>query len=94
GKGSGDPIALATNDSGALVATSVTETATVTVVEAGARVSAGDATAALAGVTDSGTGLATTYGYQLLFYVPPADSSQKIRLLGFSQAPISAKETS
>ncbi|TAM71252.1 MAG: hypothetical protein EPN48_01350 [Microbacteriaceae bacterium] len=93
GKGSGDPIALATNDSGAVVATSVTETATVKVVESGARVSAGDATAALAGVTDSGTGLATTYGYQLLFYVPPADSSQQIRLLGFSQAPISAKET-
>ncbi|HEY5223304.1 MAG TPA: hypothetical protein VIJ18_09705 [Microbacteriaceae bacterium] len=93
GDGTGDPIALATNDSGALVATSVTETATVKVVESGARVSAGDATAALAGVTDSGTGLATTYGYQLLFYVPPADSSQPIRLLGFSQAPISAKET-
>jgi hypothetical protein len=92
GKASGDPIAMATNDSGALVATSVTETATVKPVEDGAKVGAGSVTAALTGVDESTTGLATTYGYQLLFYVPPADSKDKIRLLGFSQAPISAKE--
>lgn len=92
GKASGDPVAMATNQSGALVATSVTETATVKPVEEGAKVGAGSVTAALTGVDESTTGLATTYGYQLLFYVPPADSTAKIRLLGFSQAPISAKE--
>ena len=92
GTASGQPIAMATNDSGALVATSVTETATVKPVEDGAKVGAGSVTAALTGVDESTTGLATTYGYQLLFYVPPADSKAKIRLLGFTQAPISAKE--
>jgi hypothetical protein len=92
GKASGQPVAMATNQSGALVATSVTETATVKPVEDGAKVGAGSVTAAMTGVDESTTGLATTYGYQLLFYVPPADSKEKIRLLGFSQAPISAKE--
>jgi hypothetical protein len=92
GKASGQPVAMATNQSGALVATSVTETATVKPVEDGAKVGAGSVTAAMTGVDESTTGLATTYGYQLLFYVPPADSKDQIRLLGFSQAPISAKE--
>jgi hypothetical protein len=94
GEADADPIALATNDSGAVVATSVTETATVKPVEEGAKVGAGSVTAALTGVDESTKGLATTYGYQLLFYVPPADSSDKIRLLGFTQAPLSAKELS
>lgn len=87
-----DPIALATNDSGALVATSLNETATVKPVESGAKVGQGATTAALTGVTESATGLQTTYGYQLLFYVPPAGSKDKITLLGFTQAVVGAKE--
>jgi hypothetical protein len=90
--GDADPIALATNDSGAVVATSLNEMATVKPVEAGAKVGQGSTTEALTGVAESETGLETTYGYQLLFYVPPADSKQKIRLLGFTQAVVSAKE--
>lgn len=89
-----DPIALATNTSGALVTTSLNETATVKPVEDGAKVGQGATTAALTGVTESTKGLQTTYGYQLLFYVPPVDSKQKITLLGFTQAVIGAKELS
>lgn len=92
GPGVGTPIAMATNDSGAIISTNITETATVKPVQDGAKVGAGDVTAALTGVSESTKGLSTTYGYQLLFYVPPADSNEKIRLLGFTQAPISAKE--
>ena len=43
-------------------------------------------------MTSSKTGIASTYGYQLAFYVPPAGSDQKITLLGFAQGLVSAKE--
>jgi hypothetical protein len=90
--GAGDPIAMATNDSGAIVWTSLDETETLKVVEAGAEVNAGASAAALSGVASSKKGIASTYGYQLAFYVPPAGSDQKITLLGFAQGLVSAKE--
>jgi hypothetical protein len=90
--GAGDPIAMATNDSGAIVWTNLDETETLKVVEAGAEVNAGASAAALSGVASSKTGIASTYGYQLAFYVPPAGSDQKITLLGFAQGLVSAKE--
>jgi hypothetical protein len=90
--GSGEPLALATNDSGAVVATSLNETATSTVVEQGATITPSGATPALTGLTSSSKGFVTTYDYQLLFYVPPADSKAKIQLLGFTTNPIAAKE--
>lgn len=92
--GPGDPIAMATNDSGAIVATSLNEVSTLKPVEAGATVSTNNPNVqALTGVTDSTKGLETTYGYQLLFYVPPAESKhKKIVMLGFTQALLGAKE--
>ncbi|HEY2557504.1 MAG TPA: hypothetical protein VGI08_10385 [Diaminobutyricibacter sp.] len=90
--GSGTPIAMATNDSGAIVWTNLDETETLKVVEAGAEVNAGASSAALSGVSSSKKGIASTYGYQLAFYVPPAGSDQKITLLGFAQGLVSAKE--
>ncbi|MHA7986846.1 hypothetical protein ACX9R5_13690 [Rathayibacter sp. CAU 1779] len=88
-----DPVAMATNSSGAIVATSLNEVSTVKPVEAGATVSTGNPNAqALTGVTDSTKGIQTTYGYQLLFYVPPAGSKDKIVMLGFTQALLGAKE--
>jgi hypothetical protein len=88
-----DPIAMATNDSGAIVATSLSEVAITKPVEAGATVSVKNANVqALTGVTNSTKGLQTTYGYQLLFYVPPAESKKKIVMLGFTQALLGAKE--
>ncbi|GIT79309.1 hypothetical protein LLS1_09780 [Leifsonia sp. LS1] len=84
-------VAMATNDSGALVWVDLQETQQLKVVEAGAEVNAGPTAAAL-GVASSKTGVETTFGYQLAFYVPPAGSDAKITLLGFAQGMIGAKE--
>ncbi|MFF1633733.1 hypothetical protein [Leifsonia sp. NPDC058248] len=90
--GTEQPIAMATNDSGAIVWASMTETEALRVVEAGAEVGAGPTSAALSGVTSSKTGIDTTYGYQLAFSVPKAGSDSKITLLGFAQGLVAAKE--
>ncbi|MBW8872391.1 MAG: hypothetical protein JF618_09605, partial [Leifsonia sp.] len=90
--GAGTDVAMATNDSGAIVWTDLTETQTLKVVEAGAEVSAGATAAALTGVPSSKTGIESTFGYQLAFYVPPAGSDAKITLLGFAQGMIGAKQ--
>jgi hypothetical protein len=91
---SGSPVAMATNDSGAVVATATVETSTLKPIQAGATVQVKDNpnVQALTGVTDSTKGIETTYGYQLLFYVPPAASGQKVQLLGYTQTLLSAKE--
>jgi hypothetical protein len=88
---SGD-IAMATNDSGAIVWTDLQESQVLKVVEAGAEVSAGATAAALSGVASSKTGIQSDFGYQLAFYVPPAGSDGKITLLGFAQGMVSAKQ--
>jgi hypothetical protein len=89
--GTGQVIALATNDSGAIVAVDLNEIETVKPVQAGAAVNASGAVAALMGTATSTTGLVAIYGDQLLFYVPAVDKSSKIVLLGYSQGLISAK---
>jgi hypothetical protein len=90
--GKGDPIALTTNDEGALVAVSLNEIETIRVVEAGAAVNAPKSVKALLGKSLSTKGLVATYGDQLLFYVPKIGSDQKIVLLGYSQGLIAASE--
>lgn len=90
--GAGPVISMATNDSGAIVWVNPEEVQLHKVQEAGAQVIAGATTAALSGVAQSNTGIESVYGYQLAFYVPPAGSSEKVRLLGFSQGLISARE--
>jgi hypothetical protein len=91
--GPGAPLAMATNDSGAVVAVNLNETETLAVAQAGAVVSAGPAAGALAGLqSGSSKGIVSTYGYQLLFYDPPAGSNKKITLLGFSQGLVAASE--
>ncbi len=90
--GSMSPIALATNESGAIVAVNIVENEVVKPVEAGAKIKLAGAVAALSGVTETEKGVQSTYGDQLLFYVPPAGSSEKIRLLGFSQGLTKAAE--
>jgi hypothetical protein len=60
--------------------------------ESGAILSPEAGTKALSGVTKTTTGVAATYAYQLLFYVPPAASGEKITLLGFSEGLVAAKE--
>lgn len=90
--GTMSPIALATNESGAIVAVNIVETEVVKPVEAGAKIKLAGAVAALSGVTETEKGVQSTYGDQLLFYVPPAGSTEKIRLLGFSQGLTKAAE--
>ncbi|QNE34467.1 hypothetical protein [Leifsonia shinshuensis] len=90
--GSGPVISMATNDSGAIVWVNPEEVQLHKVTEAGAQVIAGATTAALSGVAQSNTGIESVYGYQLAFYVPPAGSNEKVRLLGFAQGLVSARE--
>ncbi|TFC84515.1 hypothetical protein E3O67_13005 [Cryobacterium sp. TMT3-29-2] len=90
--GTGPTVALATNDSGSIVAVSLTETETVKPVDAGATVSPEGASKALSGITATAKGITSTYGDQLLFHVPAAGSNEKIVLLGFSQGLISSSE--
>ncbi len=90
--GSADPIALATNDAGAIVAVNLNETTTVAPVEAGAAVNPTGQVKALSGISVSTKGVIATYGDQLLFYIPPAGSNEKIVLLGYSQGLVTAKE--
>jgi len=90
--GEGEVVALTTNDGGALVAVSLDEVETIRVVESGAAVNAPKSVKALLGKSLSTKGLVATYGDQLLFYVPPVGSDQKIIMLGYSQGLITASE--
>jgi hypothetical protein len=87
-----DGIALGSNDSGAIVAVYLTETVTVSPVQAGAAVNPEGLVKSLSGVTGSTKGTIAVYGDQLLFYVPSSMSKQKISLLGFATGLTSAKE--
>lgn len=90
---SGQSIALATSDSGALVAVDIGESTTVKPVQSGATIKPEGAVKALSGVTETGKGTEAVYDYQLLFYVPPQGTPDaKAQLLGFSQGLLSAKE--
>ena len=89
--GSGATVSLAANDSGAIVMVNLNEIETIRPTEAGAIVNAEGQTKALAGIASSETGIESTYGIQLAFYVPSVGSTDKIRLLGFSQGLIAAK---
>ena len=90
--GVGEPIALATIDAGVIVAVSTAEVETAKPKEAGASLIPAAATKALSNVSKTTKGVSATYGYQLLFYVPPEASGDKIVLLGFSQGLVVAKE--
>lgn len=91
-EGVGEPIAMASVDSGAIVTVSTAEVEQAKPQEAGAILSPEAGTKALSGVEKTTKGVAATYAYQLLFYVPPAASSNKIVLLGFSEGLVAAKE--
>ncbi|CAN5279965.1 hypothetical protein BH09ACT1_BH09ACT1_28460 [soil metagenome] len=91
--GDSEPIALGSNNSGAIVTAYLNETVTVKPVEAGASVNPEGAVKSLSGITGSTKGTVAVYGDQLLFYVPPAVSANsKVILLGFTTGLVSAKE--
>ncbi|MDH6422849.1 hypothetical protein [Aurantimicrobium minutum] len=89
--GSGTPLGLATLDSGAIVTVSLNEIETVRPTQAGASVSPEGQAKILSGISTSTSGVESTYGMELAFYVPPLGSKDKIRLLGYTQGLISAR---
>jgi hypothetical protein len=92
--GSEPPLALATLESGAIVAVNLNETDTVkpTNPDAVIKLDNNPTVKALAGVDQSQSGFTTTYSDQLFFYVPGQGSTDtKIRLLGFATNILSAK---
>ena len=86
------PIALSSNEAGALVNITLTDTATVTPAEAGATINPEGSIQSLSGVTTTTRGTLATYSNQLLFYIPPLGSDARIELLGFTSALVSASE--
>jgi hypothetical protein len=91
--GSDAPLALATLESGAIVAITVTETDTVkpTNEDVVIKFDGNPTVQALTGVAESKTGVSTTFADQLFFYVPAQGSTEKIRLLGYSSNILEAK---
>lgn len=83
-KGTGKDVALATLDSGAVVAVTLDEVEQVSPIQTGAAVIPEGQQKALLG-TNATSGVRSVYTLQMVFYVPPIGSSQKIRLLGFTQ---------
>ena len=90
--GDAEVVAMASNDSGAIVAVYLTETETVTPTEAGAVINAEGAVKSLSKISSTTKGTVATYGNQLLFYIPPLTSDGKVVVLGFASALIAAKE--
>ncbi|MFG6476506.1 glycosyl transferase [Microbacterium sp. P06] len=94
--GTHEPLALATQEGGAIVAVNVNDNDTVKPTNAEAVIKlTGDpgnpAVRALTGVDQSSTGFTTTYSDQLFFYVPPQGSSEQVRLLGYRSSILEAK---
>jgi hypothetical protein len=92
--GTGETIAFGTNDSGQIVAVEDDDVETVTPAETGAAINPqGSEVKALSGKSSSLKGYVSTYGLQLLFYVPPVSAKgKKIQLLGFAQGLVAATE--
>ena len=82
------PVALATLDSGAIVAVTMNdiETPRATNPDAVIRLGENPVLTTLTGVTEAPTGFQTTYTSQLFFYVPAQGSNEQIRLLGYSSS--------
>ena len=92
--GDSPTVALATNDSGALVTVSLTQTEKVTPNDGGTiGFEAGAPGAALSGFDEkSAKGVQREIGIQLMLYVPAIGSDEQIRLLGWSESLIGASE--
>lgn len=81
------PVALATLDSGAIVAVSMVDSETIAPTSSDAVIKFGEnpEAKALTGVEESAKGVVTTYGLQLFFSVPAQGSTEQIRLLAVHQ---------
>lgn len=86
------PVVFATSDAGALVALTINEAETVKPARGGSAISTEGAVKILSGRPSSLRGITANYQYQLLLHVPAIGSSEKIRVLGYSYALVSAQE--
>ncbi|KHK97519.1 hypothetical protein LK09_12305 [Microbacterium mangrovi] len=90
--GSSDPSALATLDSGAIVAVQVNDSTITKPTSSGAVIFASPEAKALTGTKQSSTGYTTTYSDELFFYVPgQGGANTKIQMLGYASDILSAK---
>ncbi len=80
-------VAMATLDSGAIVAVSMIDSETIAPTSADAVIKFGEnpEAKALTGVEEAAKGVVTTYGLQLFFSVPAQGSTEQIRLLAVHQ---------
>ena len=85
-------VAMSTADSGALVSVPLSEQWTVKPRRSGVNVKPSGGTRILAKTSSTDEGIASVYGYQLLFSVPSAGSDEPVTLLGYAQGLVSAKE--
>lgn len=92
--GTGPALALATVDSGAVVAVQVDQLRKITPTDGGTVGFAdGSGSAALSGFTSkSSRGVQSTSGLQMLFYVPAVGSTDQVRVLGWTESLIAASE--
>ena len=91
--GDSPTVALATNDSGALVTVSIEQTEKVTPNDGGTVGFEPGPAASLSGFGDkSAKGVQRVIGVQMIFYVPSVGSEEQIRLLGWSESLIGASE--
>jgi hypothetical protein len=91
--GDGPVIAFGTNDTGAIVAVDEYEIETVKPNEEGAAINPQGQVLALSGKDSTTAGIVATYGLQMLFYVPSVTAEdEQIRLLGFTQGLVDARE--
>lgn len=91
-----ESVALATLESGAIVAVSVieTETARPTSDDASIKLDDNPQVQALTGTSSSSKGFETSYSDQLFFYVPNKGSGERISLLAFNSYILNAKALS
>ncbi|WP_298036602.1 glycosyl transferase [uncultured Microbacterium sp.] len=82
-----DPVALATLESGAIVAVSFVDSEKITPTSGDAVIKFGEnpEAKALTGVEESAKGVTTTYGLQMFFAVPAQGSTEQIKLLAVHQ---------
>lgn len=88
-----EPLSIATLDSGAIVALSVSDVESITPTSSDAVIRFGDNEEAktLTGASESAKGARSTYTLQLFFAVPAQGSSEQIRLLAVHQDLLSVK---
>ncbi len=86
------PLALSTITSGALVAVDLREIESAKPTQPGSTIEPTGAIKALSGIGVTAKGINSTYEYQLLLFVPPVGSTQKIEILGYTQGLVSSSE--